>query len=300
MHQSINSSEVFRSTERLKGLLIGISIDNKINDIEIGSIYQWVMENEHLHYREPFKSTITLLKQILADGVVTEDERNELLEWCQYFSGRCHIPEEYATRAIRLLHGTVHGITLDGKITDTEINNFKSWLDTFKVFKDIWPFCDFISLVDHILEDGVITPSERNEFYRFCSEFSETIILDAVIQDQIYQENWMKTGCPVFRPFTYYCDRDVSIVFENKCFCFTGPARYGARSALNKIVISLGGSPKNNISSLVDYLVIGAQSSPCWAYSTYGRKIEAAIKIQKEGGGITILHEDDFLKQALS
>jgi len=299
MHQSINLSEVCRTTERLKGLLIGISIDKKINDSEISNLYQWIMENEYLHYREPFKSTILLLNKILADGVITEDELNELYDWCQYYSGKCHIPEEYATRAIRMLHGAVHGIAIDGNVTDQEIINFKAWLEDYKTFKDIWPFCDFITLVDYILEDGKITAQERNIFYQFCSEFTETIIPDAVIQDQIYQENWMKTNCAVFRPFTFYCNRDVSIDFKNNYFCFTGPARYGSRSKLNKIVISLGGIPKDNISSMVNYLVIGAQSSPCWAYSTYGRKIEAAIKLQKEGKDITIMHEDDFLRQAI-
>lgn len=299
MKQTAKTREIFKTTERLKGILVGIAVDQEINDIEIANLYQWIMENEYLHFIEPFKSTVTMLNQILADGVITEDEREDLFEWCNYFGGRCHIPEELATRAIRLLHGTVHGMAIDGNVTDDEIKGFKAWLSDYGIFKDVWPFCDFHAVIEQILEDGAISPSERRDFNQFCSEFSETIIPDAVIQDPIYQEDWMKTHGAVFRPFTYYCDKNSDIIFQDSYFCFTGPARYGARSALNKLVVSLGGIPKNNISTLIDYLVIGAQSSPCWAYSTYGRKIEAAIGMQREGMDITILHENDFLMQAL-
>ena len=50
------------------------------------------------------------------------------------------------------------------------------------------------------------------------------------------------------------------------------------------MVRKLDGIPKNNAVAQLDYLVVGAQSSPCWAYSTYGRKIEAVIENREKGG----------------
>jgi hypothetical protein len=63
-------------------------------------------------------------------------------------------------------------------------------------------------------------------------------------------------------------------------------------------VKELEGIPYKSVVMKLDYLVIGAQSSPAWAYSTYGRKIERAIELRDRGIDIIILHEDDFISQA--
>ncbi len=44
----------------------------------------------------------------------------------------------------------------------------------------------------------------------------------------------------------------------------------------------------------VHYVVIGAEGNQCWAYSCYGRKVEKAIKLRKEGVRVVIVHELDF------
>ncbi|GMA55471.1 hypothetical protein GCM10025857_68280 [Alicyclobacillus contaminans] len=43
-----------------------------------------------------------------------------------------------------------------------------------------------------------------------------------------------------------------------------------------------------------DYLVVGDQGNPCWAFSCYGRKVEKAVKLRKQGRRILIIHEVDF------
>jgi NAD-dependent DNA ligase len=171
-------------------------------------------------------------------------------------------------------------------------------MDNYQTFKNVWPFCDFFSFVEQILEDGIVIEKERKDFQELCVQFTEIVIPEAVIHDPIYLEGWMQNYSPVFRPFTAYCDYNAKIIFQDRNFCFTGPAKYGARSLLENMVTNLGGCPKSNVSSILDYLVIGAQSSPCWAYSTYGRKIEKAITLQKDGTPIVILHENHFLEQA--
>ena len=44
----------------------------------------------------------------------------------------------------------------------------------------------------------------------------------------------------------------------------------------------------------VDYLVIGADGNPCWAFACYGRKVEKAVELRKSGVRIMIIHESDF------
>lgn len=108
----------------------------------------------------------------------------------------------------------------------------------------------------------------------------------------------MKTNAAYLLPFTALCDNKCTIQFKGRKFCFTGPARTGSRKELKKIVSETGGASSDRVVRHLDYLVIGAQSSPCWAYSTYGRKIEQVINYRKKGDNITILHEDDFIEQA--
>jgi NAD-dependent DNA ligase len=140
--------------------------------------------------------------------------------------------------------------------------------------------------------------NEKVQLLEYCQNFSEELIKNPEIYDGIYGEAYMETMAPVLKPFSALCDRTCEIVFHENTFCFTGPARSGPRKKLNEIVVNLGGIPKNSIAFNLNYLVIGAQSSPCWAYSTYGRKIEQVLQYRKEGSETTILHENDFIQQA--
>ena len=49
-----------------------------------------------------------------------------------------------------------------------------------------------------------------------------------------------------------------------------------------------------SVSTKTDYLVVGNAGNPCWAYACYGRKIEAAMNLRKEGGKVIIVNETDF------
>jgi hypothetical protein len=50
----------------------------------------------------------------------------------------------------------------------------------------------------------------------------------------------------------------------------------------------------SSVSSKVDYLIIGADGNPCWAYACYGRKVEMAVQLRKQGSRLQLIHEHDF------
>ena len=50
----------------------------------------------------------------------------------------------------------------------------------------------------------------------------------------------------------------------------------------------------NSVSKKTNYLIVGDDGNPCWAYACYGRKVEKAINLRKEGAQIIIVHENDF------
>jgi BRCT domain type II-containing protein len=94
------------------------------------------------------------------------------------------------------------------------------------------------------------------------------------------------------------CESGPSIVFPNRRFWFTGQAAHAKRHTLHALVISRGGETPCSVSKKHDYLVIGANSQPCWIYSAYGRKVEAVMQNRKEGASTIIVRERDFVARS--
>jgi hypothetical protein len=44
----------------------------------------------------------------------------------------------------------------------------------------------------------------------------------------------------------------------------------------------------------LDYLIVAAERSLSWAFSCYGRKVEAAMALRRAGARLAIVHETDF------
>jgi hypothetical protein len=51
-----------------------------------------------------------------------------------------------------------------------------------------------------------------------------------------------------------------------------------------------------NVNQKTNYLLVGSDGNPCWAFSCYGRKVEKAVEMRKEGYSIQIINENDFWK----
>ena len=264
--------------------------------MEVERLIGWLENHKAFRTIEPFKTVICSLDRILSDGYIDAEEKEEILDLCFMFDTHGLICN-FATTAIRRLHGVLQGIALDGNIRDQEAMGLKGWLDVHAVVRGYWPFCELWEMLKRMLKDFKLDNQERAELLQYCDGFKQTRIENPIIHDQIYEKEFMTCYSAVLQPFTALCERNAVVCFEDRCFCFTGPARSGPRKFLHQIVETLHGIPKNSVSRDLDYLVIGAQSSPAWAYATYGRKIEAAINLNQQGSTITILHEDDFLGQ---
>ena len=70
----------------LVGLLHGISIDDNLNADEIAEVLNWCKQYNDLKAREPFKEIIAKLDEIMADGIITPDEQDDLLWVCKNLS----------------------------------------------------------------------------------------------------------------------------------------------------------------------------------------------------------------------
>lgn len=69
-----------RSFESLLGIAAGLVADGALNDREIHFLSTWLSENEALSDTWPGAVVLKRVREVLADGVITDDERQYLLD----------------------------------------------------------------------------------------------------------------------------------------------------------------------------------------------------------------------------
>ena len=134
------------------------------------------------------------------------------------------------------------------------------------------------------MKDGVIDPQEHELLLSFFGEFATTSGSSHVAppaETTIVGVTGLCAVCP-----------EISI--PSSLFCFTGTSADFTRAQFVEMVTSLGGRVAPRVTQDLDYLVVGADGNPCWAYACYGRKVEAAIKYRKQGCRLLLIHEHDF------
>lgn len=67
-----------RQTTQLIGLAQGLIADGHINDMEIHFLHKWLAANEVVQSNSLVSMLVTRIEEILADGVIDEDERADL------------------------------------------------------------------------------------------------------------------------------------------------------------------------------------------------------------------------------
>ncbi|MGS0724583.1 BRCT domain-containing protein [Shewanella sp. 0m-11] len=72
---------------QLLGLLQGISADNEINEREIDALVIWLNANQQILEQWPASVVASKLCEILEDGIITEDEKKDLLLTVQKITG---------------------------------------------------------------------------------------------------------------------------------------------------------------------------------------------------------------------
>lgn len=283
----------FRVLRELQGVLDGIACDGEITREELVSLSGWLATHDKLLGEPPFCEIGALVHQIMLDDIVDPDEEAEILDWCNHFATDRGVPICTFTDAIQDLHGLTQGILMDGYIADAEIYRLREWLLENRQFATCWPVNDLWKLMSSILEDGLIDDAEREMLTDFCANF---LIMKAEEpkHDEEYDKRIPVMGGPVVESFTAICAPLDQIVVPQKAFCFTGKAQLAKRKTLEEATIAAGGEVKGSVSLKLNYLVIGAASSPHWMYSTYGRKVEAAMSLQCKHGFPLVIHEEDW------
>lgn len=271
-----------KSVNALIGIIEGVVIDGQINKLELDYLNLWLAEHEAVHDQHPFNELVPVVTAAVADGLLTQEERADILWLCENLCSTEYY--DHVTADLQRLHAIMGGIVADTRISVEELRALSDWMSERDHLKTCWPFDEVGSLITGVLADRQIDEKEHALLLAFFAEFTP-LLDDRTI-----------TSPPVLegRQIVGLCAVDPEISFLDKGFCFTGASSRFSRAEFQRAVEKLGGSAHSSPSKKVHYLVIGAEGNPCWAFACYGRKVEKAIQLRKAGSRVVIVHELDF------
>lgn len=279
-------AELHKAVNTLHGMVEGMSADGTVSDIEMQELTHWCSIHANLRHRHPFKEILPVIESALEDGQIDAEEREDILWLCGNYAADTEY-YDIITSSIQYLSGLIHGIMADGVLCDNEIMRLKSWLDDNDYLQGTYPFDELYSITYSILADGEISENERSTAMAFLSnliEFKDSYNLAEPDFEKL-REKYSVDGICAFCP---------DVTFDGKLFCFTGASYKCTREEIFNQIEAHGGLCRSGVSNKTDYLVVGNAGNPCWAYSCYGRKIEKAISLRKDGCKVQIINETDF------
>lgn len=284
--QFTSKSELDKALHTLEGILKGIGLDQMITNKEIDELSQWCSAHSQYIEVHPFSEVFKILYLALEDGIIDNEEKEDILWLCKNFTTE-NIFYDYLTADLQRLQGILHGILADNIIKDTEVHQLKDWLSTNEHLKGSYPYDEIVSLLQGILADGVIDNEEKKLLKLYFSEFIDS-------DNTLYMNNSELEAIRNNINIQGLCSSNPNITIMDKNICFTGKSSRTTRSEIAITVEKNGGAFNKGVIQKTDYLIVGDEGNPCWTFSCYGRKVEKAVNMRKEGHHIQIIHEDDF------
>lgn len=266
----------------LKGLLSGLCGDEKLCEIEISFLQAWLLNQPHIGEDGDVVDLNSEIKDVLADGVVTKKELYDLLQIVtDILDYRSMWPEGNDTKVNELL-GLLSGVTADDNLCKTEITAVKQWLENNEQHLDFWPFREVVERINDAELDGIVTDEEREELLSFFKGLAG--------------HDFVNTGLAVGMSLEYFTSAPNFDSLHGLNCVLTGTFLLGKRADIEQKVSEHGGIIHPRITKNIDLLVVGSIATNNWIFSSYGRKIELALRYQHEGSEIRLITEHDFKK----
>jgi NAD-dependent DNA ligase len=280
-------SEIDKNLNVLEGIITGIEIDGQINDDELMELSNWLESLKSYKRIKAITEISNHLEEAISDRILSIEEKEDLLWLFKQFRTPDTKYYDLITSEIQYLHGILHGILADNVINENEIKGLKKWIFEHEELQGIYPYDELLSLVISVTTNGSISKEEENLLKVFFSYFIDIKNSRTIDIAEIYK---LRAEINI----QGICAVDPLIVIEQKEFCFTGISGKAKRTDFERIVNSTGGVFTNSVRKSTNFLIIGDGGNPCWAFSAYGRKVEKAMNMRKEGHPIVLVHELDF------
>jgi BRCA1-like protein len=275
-------SQLEKSINSLLGLIEGIAADQLLNAAEVNFLEHWLNDHADVCNSHPYNEMMPCVSAAISAGKLTDEEKANLAWLCEQMCQNSYFDK--TTADMQRLQGILGGVVADGAITVAELDSLRDWLADHQALKTCWPYDEIDSLVTEVLRDRKVDEAEHKMLKEFFADFVQ-ILDDRTI-----------TSAPILSggSIAGLCAVDPEIAFEGTRFCFTGASARCSRDELAQLVAERGGEVVNNVSRFVDYLVVGAEGNPSWAFACYGRKVQYAVELRKKGARLLIIHENDF------
>jgi len=271
-----------KSVNSLVGLVEGIAVDGRINQREIEFLNLWLGDHQEVKRLHPYNELYPVVENAVSDGILTSEEKDDILWLCERLSSKNYYDE--VTADMQRLHAALAGVASDGAITEEELRGLSAWLQEHEHLRQCWPYDEVDGLITGVLKDERIDDREHEELKHFFSEFIAILDDRTISRPKALQGKTMQGVCAVTPALT----------FRGQTYCFTGASNKYTREQFSEVVIKLGGEVLSTVSPRLNYLVIGANGNPCWAYACYGRKVERAVELRRTGARLLLVHEHDF------
>jgi NAD-dependent DNA ligase len=272
-------SRLDKSINTLLGILEGIAADQTVSTQEWELLGRWAEGNKNLADRHPYNELVPRLIEAMADGVLSEEEHQNMLWLCNKLRSAEYY--DLVTADIQRLQAILGAIVSDEVISEAELETLSNWLEEHTHLRQCWPFDEVDSLITAAMKDHWIDPAEQRNLLEYFSSFTPA---DLDFDKPTSTANTLQGICSV----------TPEIVFDDRLFCFTGESTRASRDEMKIMVLDRGGQVRSAVSPRLNYLIVGSNGNPCWAYACYGRKIEKAIQLRQQGENIVIVHEADF------
>ena len=280
-----SKSRADKAINSLKGILLGIISNETVNKTELEELKKWAENHHDLINRNPFKEFMAIIHETASQNIDGKESIEDLYWLCQKYEGDNYYYNAI-TSDLQLLQGICHGILADGVIDEKEIFSLEKWLEGNTHLNTYYPYDEIRSLILSIVSDRKIDEEEKLVLKAYLKQFVkiENKEISKKIDDETKDIN-----------ITGHCTSDPDIEIKGKTFCITGILKSGSRSEIEKQISALGGIPTKNVNKETDYLIVGDNGNQAWAFACYGRKVEKALELRKNGHTITLIHEFDFM-----
>jgi len=189
---------------------------------------------------------------------------------------------ESLKKSLNELLGLARGLMADEQLTDAEIVFLHDWLEDRYSITASFPGNVIHARIKDVLEDGIITEGER----QYLVETLNTLIegrLEDLADEVDLAELWF--------------DEPGIIDFHSTRFCLTGNFIYGPKEVCRTAIEERGGTVMPSITHEPEILVVGGLGVDQWRSGSLGDKIEAALKMKKEGVPVQIIAEEVWAAQ---
>jgi hypothetical protein len=268
----------FRLAHELEGLLTGIRADNTVLPLETQRVRAWLVAAAPYRDIRPFQQLSALLEAALVDGVLTLDECDDLLFVTQKLTT---VNPHFGTvrTGLQMLMAILAGITSDRKVDDAEAQALAEWLVSWSHLRGLWPYDECESIIASLLAD-----ENRADEIAYLFALAEQFPIGGAADAGERPPTVIKGVCAV----------DPHIAFARSEFVVTGESGRCHRDKIEQIILDREGIPHPRVTQRTDYLIVCDGGNPHWAFACYGRKVEHAYNLRREGHHILIVHEADF------